>query len=114
VLLYRPRSGDGYVFVHKWGKDFTAWRRFRGYFFESVGNMWTVTFSIYFMLVSCMFAYISGSFTASLGQHLHFLWIAAVSVALTIITLGIMFLDMEDWDERTTEYTWNSKRKRRQ
>lgn len=113
VLLYKPRSGDGYVFVHKWGQDFTAWRRLRGFFFESLGNMWTVSFSFYFVLISAVYAYVSGTFTGAPGQHLHFLWIAAASVGATIATLGIMFLDMEDWDERTTEYTWNSKRKRR-
>lgn len=113
VLLYRMPRTDHYVFIHKWGLDFTIMRRLRGMFFSSLSSMWLMTMSFYFVLCSLIYALYSDSFVSSPLQYFALLGIGVLSFALTAATLGIMFGELEDLNDRLCENTWKSDKKRR-
>jgi len=114
ILLYRvPRTGH-YVFIHKWGKDFGPWRRLQGMFYNSVESMFFMGWGIGFFMLSMIYAAMNTSFVGNGYQYLHFLWILAGSVGLSLLTTSIIINEVPvNWDKKTTSRLWNEPIKRR-
>lgn len=58
VLFYRIPGSERYVIVHKWGKDFTMFRRFSGWYNEASMHSWIFNSMVVFfaiMLISANF-----------------------------------------------------------
>jgi hypothetical protein len=114
VLLYKlPGNENKYVYVHKWGKDFTILRRLRGMILQSTSNMWSFGISFWMIAITAIFGLLYDGFVAEPLQFLHFLWIGAASVFLTWATWALIFNDGEDFSDRTTPSVWNRSIKRR-
>lgn len=111
ALFYRVSGTDGgmYLMVHKWGKDFTFWRRFLGMFYKNVFNMislMTIGYLLTFELLLTLF-HIPNNLYASIPVSL------VLGGGFTMITLGLFFKrNPEDWSDRTCENMWQSTSKR--
>jgi len=114
ILVYQiPKQDDKYVYIHKWGFDFTFMRRLRGMFFESTMNMWTMTGMFWILAVSAIFSYIFKGFTGEWFQYFNLLWITPLSFLLSYGTLRVMFNDIQYFNKRITEKIWNTDNERR-
>jgi hypothetical protein len=113
ILVYKLPRQDKYVYIHKWGVDFTLIRRFRGMFFKSLANMWTIGASFWMIALSALFGFLFKGFTGEPIQYLNMIWIAALSFIFTYVTLAIMFNEGERFNSRTTENMWDERYKRR-
>lgn len=112
ILVYKVPRKDQYVFIHKWGKDFTFWRRFRGFYFESVFNMLLVNWAVLSLVGSLFVTWLHGS----INTFSEALWLGlpiGASVLLAHLALFIMFNDEKNWSRRTTANTWDEPYKRR-
>jgi len=108
ILVYQIPKQDKYVYIHKWGLDFTFMRRLRGKFFESTENMWTMTGTFWIMTISIMFSYMFSGFTGEWFQYINLLWITPLSFLLSFATLRIMFDDIKNYHRRITGNLWNT------
>lgn len=112
VLLYKIPRKEEYVFIHKWGKDFTVWRRLRGLFFESDISMFWMSSAFYAFLLTVIIS-VTSSFVPSVGSVLGtFALISIISAIMGGITLAV-FTGGGDAENVFTHETWNSDRKRR-
>jgi len=115
VLFYKLRNNTignhheaetKYVYIHKWGKDFTIARRLRAIFFKNVFSMWFYTLMAWSMLGFGL-NYMMG------GSYWHMAWIIPAAFVPAMFTLAIMFGEFERWDKRTSKYLWNERMTRR-
>ncbi len=113
ILVYKLPRQDKYVYIHKWGRDFTVLRRLRGIFFESEDAMWSITTSFWTIIISIIFGSTFDGFTGMWYQQLNILWIFAASFLLAFATLAIMFNDGENFEKRETGKLWDDRVKRR-
>jgi hypothetical protein len=113
ILVYRLPKQDKYVYIHKWGRDFTIFRRLRGIFFESTQSMWSISISFWTIVLSIIFGVYFNGFTGMWYQQLNIIWIFGVSCGLSFFTLATMFNDGEGFYKRTTSNLWNKRIKRR-
>jgi len=113
ILVWKAPREDKYVYIHKWGKDFTFLRRLRGMFFESEASMWSFTTSFWIITLSTILGLTFDGFTGMWYQYLNILWIVGGSSLLSLATLAAMFNDGEDFHKRATSYIWNDSITRR-
>lgn len=113
VLLYRIPRTDQFVFVHKWGKDFTLWRRLRGIFFKSVMNMKLMTWAALYLICSSILPLTTSSYVGTNVDILFHGIVAGLALALAHLALLIGFNDDSRWQSRTTENRWNTNLRRR-
>lgn len=113
VLLYRIPRTDKFVFVHKWGKDFTFWRRFRGIFFKSVMNMKLITWAASYLICATALPMVVPTYVGMTVDLLFHLFIAGVAIGVAHLALLIGFNDDSNWGRRTTESRWNTNLRRR-
>jgi hypothetical protein len=112
VLLYKIPKKDEYVFIHKWGADFTVWRRLRGMFFESDGSMFWLGSTFYAFLIATIIS-LTSNFVPSVGSMFGMFGLTLLlSAALGLVTL-LIFTSSGDARNVFTRETWNSKEKRR-
>ncbi|MEK6829102.1 MAG: hypothetical protein AABY15_03165 [Nanoarchaeota archaeon] len=113
ILVYKLPKEDKYVYVHKWGRDFTILRRLRGMFLESRASMWTFAASFWIVMLSAILGLSFNGFTGMWYQYMNLLWIVPTAYGLAYATLAAMFNDGEDFKNRTTRNMWDSTYKRR-
>lgn len=113
ILVYKVPKEDKYLFIHKWGRDFTILRRLRGLYMESESNMLSVGTSILTVFISIIFAFSFSKFTGEWYQYLNMLWIVGLSFIVNLGFLAIMFRDDDDYHERASGYIWDTREKRR-
>ena len=112
ILVYKVPGADQYVFIHKWGRDFTLWRRFRGFYFESVFNMLLINWAILSIVFSMSVALAHGELN-TLRELTWLILPVAAAIPLARLAVLIMFNDEKNWKSRTTKNTWRSEYKRR-
>lgn len=54
-ILFYQIDEDKYRKIHKWGSDFSIWRRFLGFYWASVENQLTVRYSVIFLTLLTVF-----------------------------------------------------------
>lgn len=110
VLLYRIPRTNNFTFIHKWGKDFTVFRRIRGLFFESMSNMFWMSFAFYFLLFNLFAAIIMEPHSYLIIKMVIF---GVCATCASFISLGLLFNDWDDWRQFTSENMWDSRLRRR-
>lgn len=113
ILVYKTPRQDKYIYIHKWGRDFTFLRRIRGMFFESEASMWSFTMSAWIIALTVLFGVSYDGFTGMWHQYLNLLWIVGLSVPASLGTLSLMFNDGEGFGRRATPNIWNQPIRRR-
>lgn len=109
VLMYKLPKQNKYVYIHKWGRDFTILRRLRGMLLSSLSNMWSVGISMWMVILSALFGILYTGFTGEWYQYFHLIWIAAIAVGANYAMLCIMFKDGENFRQRETDRIWNER-----
>lgn len=113
VLLYKVPKEDQYVFVHKWGRDFTLWRRFLGMFYSSVFSMWAISSSVMLFVSGVLYAIFNQEFVGEFEETIKpILVFSFFSLLGGFLFLGALFGEFEDFDERTSDYLWNRENRR--
>ena len=111
VIFYKVDSArheeDKYVFVHKWGNDFTIMRYLRGLFREHKGTILVYHSIVAFFLISTIFSYLM---VDSLINSFGYTVIAVMSViCAAIYVAGIKYPSDNFWDSDTgSQGHWNS------
>jgi hypothetical protein len=111
ILLYKVPKSDNYVFIHKWGKDFSFLRRLQGLYYENLFTIWFVPICIYYIMFCMIVGYFSES-TVTFGAMIASLLFLIPSALLAGLTGLIIFRDGEDWDDRVSSIMWNKNESR--
>lgn len=109
ALFYQLETTEGtmYALIHKWGKDFTVWRRIGGIFRQN-SSAW-ITFKA--TMISAVILMLLSIFKVSpLGWPL--LWVPFIGMVLSFIQTAIVTPNGNDgiqkYEQRFNEEGWNS------
>lgn len=112
VLLYKiPRTND-FVFIHKWGQDFTAWRRLRGMFFESKESMLFMSATAGHLILFALYLAFGNFIPSFWSVVLYPLIFGLLSLSIGLFTV-LVWTAWGDAENVFTKDTWNSRDKRR-
>jgi len=107
ALFYKIPGKDYFVYIHKWGKDFTFWRKIRGLYFKSnISMLFFPSIVLFFILELGIKLSVPD---ISFENTLLTLLLLPICVGLGSVFTFCLVGETENWDDHySTNATWNS------